>query len=80
VSCGVGCRHGLNTVLLWLWRRLAATPPIRTLALEPPYAVGGALEKTKRQKKNQNVIILAQVFGKLQKKLHLKLGVKFGHI
>ena len=35
--------------LLWLWRRLAATAPIRPLAWEPPYAAGGAL---KRQKKN----------------------------
>ena len=28
VSCGVGCRHGLDLVLLWLWRRPAATAPI----------------------------------------------------
>jgi len=24
VSCGVGCRHGLDLALLWLWRKLAA--------------------------------------------------------
>ena len=33
-----------------LWRRPAATAPIRLLAWEPPYATGAALEKTKRQK------------------------------
>ena len=51
VSCGVGCRRGSDPVLLWLWRRLVATALIRPLAWEPPYAVGAALEKTKRQKK-----------------------------
>ena len=30
--------------------RLAATTPIRPLDLEPPYAVGVALEKTKKKK------------------------------
>ena len=25
MSCGVGHRHGLDLVLLWLWCRLAAT-------------------------------------------------------
>ena len=42
VSCGVGCRRGSDPTLLWLWRRL--------VAWEPPYAVGAALEKAKRQK------------------------------
>ena len=36
-----------DLALLWLWRRLAATAPIRPLAWEPPYATGMALEKTK---------------------------------
>ena len=52
MSCGVGCRHG-SDVLLWLWRRLAATAPFRPLAWEPPYAAGAAPEKTKRQKKKK---------------------------
>ena len=30
-----------------------ATAPIRPLAWEPPYTVGAALEKTKRQKKKK---------------------------
>jgi len=48
--CGVGHRHGSDPALLWLWRRLEATAPIRPLAWEPPYAVGAALEMAKRQK------------------------------
>ena len=53
VSCGVGCRHSSDPVLLWLWRRLAATARIGPLAWEPPYPVGAALEKAKRQKKKE---------------------------
>ena len=36
---------------LWLWCRPAAIDPIRSVAWEPPCAMGVALEKTKRQKK-----------------------------
>ena len=54
MSCGVGCRHGSDLVLLWLWRRPAATVPIRPLAWEPPHAAGTAL---KRQKKIKNAIV-----------------------
>ena len=45
VSCGVGCRHGLDPVLLWLWHRPVAAAPIRPLAWEPPYAMGVALKR-----------------------------------
>ena len=38
-----------DVALLWLWLRLAATAPIRPLALEPPYAAGVALENTKQK-------------------------------
>ena len=51
MSCGVGCRHGLDLALLWLWRRPAAIVPIRPLAWELPYATGAALKRTKGQKK-----------------------------
>ena len=39
--------------LLWLWLRLAATAPIRSLAWEPRHAGGAALkgQKTKKKKK-----------------------------
>ena len=53
MSCGVGCRRGLNPELLWLWRRPAAAAPIGHLAWEPPYAAGAALEKAKGQKKKK---------------------------
>ena len=50
VSCGVGCRCGSDLALLWLWHRLVATALIRRLPWEPPYAMGAAPEKAKRQK------------------------------
>ena len=49
VSCGVGRRCSLDPALLWLLCRLAAAVPIRTLAWEPPYAVGSALKRQKRK-------------------------------
>ena len=45
VSCGVGHRYGSNLALLWLWSRPAAAAPIKTLAWEPPCAVGVAIKK-----------------------------------
>ena len=50
MSCGIGHRLSSDPPLLWLWHRLAATAPIRPLAQEPPYAMGVALEKTKKKK------------------------------
>ena len=50
MSCGVGCRRGLDSALLWLWCRPAAVAPLRPLAWEPPYAVGEALKKKKKEK------------------------------
>ena len=38
ISCGVGCRCDSDPVLLWLWRRPAATALIQPLAPELPYA------------------------------------------
>ena len=51
VSCGVGGRCGSDPMLLWLWRRLATTAPIRPLDWEPPYAMGAAQEMAKKGKK-----------------------------
>ena len=51
MSCGVGNRRGLDLALLWLWRSLAATAPIRPLAWEPPYAAGAALKSKTKQNK-----------------------------
>ena len=51
MSCDIGCRCGSDPTLLWLWLRLVAIAPIRSLALELPYAVGVALDKAKNNKK-----------------------------
>ena len=47
MSCDVGCRHGSDLELLWLWRRLTAVALIRPLAWEPPYAAIVALKRQK---------------------------------
>ena len=52
VSCGVGHRHILDLMLLWLWCRPVAVAPIRTLLWEPLYAVEAALKGQKDKKKN----------------------------
>ena len=53
MSCGVGCRHGLDHTLLWLWRRPAAVAPIQPLAWEPPNAVGATLKRQKKKKRER---------------------------
>ena len=56
MSYGVGCRCSSDPALLWLWHRLEATAPIRPLGWEPPYAVGAALEKKKKEEFKQRVL------------------------
>ena len=56
MSCGVGRRRGLDPAVLWLWRRLVATAPMRPLAWEPPYAAGTAQEMAKKTKKKKKFI------------------------
>ena len=58
MSCGVGCRHGSDPALLWLWRRPGATAPIQPLAWEPPYAAGAAQEIAKKTKTNKQKYFL----------------------
>ena len=50
MSCGVGCRHGSDAALLWLWHRPVVVAPIRPLAWEFPYTEGTALNKRKENK------------------------------
>ena len=57
MSCGVGCRRGSDPALLWLWRRPAATAPIRPLAWESPHAVGNGPRKGKKTKKKKKIRI-----------------------
>ena len=61
MSCGVGCIRGSDPALLWLWCRPASTAGIGPLGWEPPYAVGAALEKAKRQKKKKRIILNTEV-------------------
>ena len=53
MSCGVGRRCGSDLALLWLWRRPAATAPIRPLAWDPPHAASVALKGQKPKKKKK---------------------------
>ena len=43
----------MDPVLLWLWRMLVATAPVRPLAWESPYATGAALEKGQEDQKKK---------------------------
>ena len=58
MSCGVGCRHGSDPLLLLLWHRLLAAALIQPLAWELPYASDAALkrQKTKDKKKKKKKI------------------------
>ena len=47
MSCSVGCRHGSDPMLLWLWHSAAATALIQPLAWEFPYALSVAPKKEK---------------------------------
>ena len=56
MSCGVGCRHGSDLALLYLWCRLVAMALILPLALESPYATCAALKDKKTTKQNKQKI------------------------
>ena len=49
---GVGRRHGLDLLLLWLWHMLAAAALIRHLAWELSYAMGTALKRKRKMLRN----------------------------
>ena len=53
VSCGVGHRCSSDPTLLWFWHRPVAAALIGLLAWEPPYALGAALEKAKKDLKKK---------------------------
>ena len=66
MSCGVGRRHSLDLVLLWLWHRPTATALIQPLVWEPPYATGVALKRKKERKVEKRVIMAIEKCGKVQ--------------
>ena len=53
MSWGVDHRCGSDSVLLWLWHRLAAVAPIQHKAWELPYVAGVALKSKKEKEKEE---------------------------
>ena len=51
VGCSVGCRHGSDLALLWLWYRPAAIALICFLVWEHPYAPGVPIKKKREREK-----------------------------
>jgi len=82
MSCGVGCRCGPDSLLLWLRYRLAA--PIQPLAWDLPYAMGATLKKQKNITKLK--MVLRKLGNHMQKnktrpltsitKINLKINLK----
>ena len=50
LGCGVVCKCGSDTALLWLWCRLTATALIRLRAWEPPCTMGVAPKRPKKKR------------------------------
>ena len=55
VSYGMGHRHGLDPLLLWLWYKPAAVALNRPLAREPPYVALVAQGKKKTERKRMQM-------------------------
>ena len=53
MNCGVGCRRGSDTVLLWMWCRPVATAPIRPQPGKLHMPRGAALENDKKKTKKK---------------------------
>ena len=51
LSCGLGCRLGLDPELLWGWCGPGSVSPRRPLDDNLPYAAGVALKRKKKKKK-----------------------------
>ena len=59
MSCGVGCRHGLDPMLLWLWSRPAAIALIRPLDwMEPLWNFHRPWVPPKKLKKESSLMAL----------------------
>ena len=53
MSCGVGHRQVSESMLLWLWCRLATTALIQPLAWELLQVAGAAVKRKKKKKKKK---------------------------
>ena len=57
----VGCRHGSDPALLWLWCRPAAAALIQPIAWKLSYAVGEVL-KIKEEKRKEKILLCFFIF------------------
>ena len=74
MSCGVGCRHGSDPMVLW--QRQAAVAPIKTLSWELPYGAGEALKSKKIKNKiffNLATMIVSSIPNQLLRIFYFKL-------
>ena len=69
VSCGVGCRHGSDPLLLWLWHRLAA------VVLIHPYATDATLKS--KEKKDFFFKFRMSNYPENKRSLHLQIVIFF---
>ena len=76
MSCGVGCRRGWDSTLLWLWGRPAATAPISPLAWEPPYAVGSVLKRQKKKFQKNFEKSFKKISNICKTSFHLTSGIR----
>ena len=58
MSRGVGHRHVLDLVWLWLWHRPVATAPNGYLAWEPPKALSAALKSQKKKTQTEKFHVM----------------------
>ena len=79
MSCRVGCRHGMDPVLLWLWPRPAAAALIQPLAWELPRTFINCRYSSKKQKnKNKNKKTPKQKTQTNKKEPHCLVMAAFG--
>ena len=72
MSCGVGRRRSSDPALLWC--RPAAEAPIQPLAWEPPYAMGVALKKKKKDRGQAGSKSKEHIFSVLQRSIYYRAG------
>ena len=75
MSCGVGCRLGLDPVLC-LWCRPAAAILIGLLAWELPYVVGMALEGKQGKEKKEKAHSLLNIIQSSQTGNELAINMR----
>ena len=84
MSCGVGCRCGLDPKLLWY--RPSATAPIRPLEWELTYAMDAALKSKKKKKlklknnKQMHLIHFLHCYQHLPKNMTFTTPISLSHI